>query len=140
MVLPIVLVEVYLYRHRHGIVYRWRHPVPRRPRFVPPVVPLAARRMANMPGAAEPLAERRPRTRLFESSDPSGVVSRASLLFDVATNLESTGKAIAAQQVYRQVIDRFADSPEASEARHRLHAIAGGEQEARPVTPEDADA
>jgi hypothetical protein len=138
VVLPIVLVEVYLYGHRQGTVYRWRHPVPRRPRFVPPVVPLAARRMGNMPGAVEPLAERRPRTRLFESAEPSGMVSRASLLFDVAAKLESEGKAIAAEQVYQQVVDRFADSHQAREARQRLQAIAG--LHPRPVAPEEAGA
>ncbi len=145
VVLPVVLVEIYLYRRRNGLVYRWRHPAPRRPRFVPPTVPLAARgggRFVDLERIAAEERRPRTRTRLFESASTStpasgegaGPPSRASLLLDVATKLEDSGKASAARAVYQQVIDRFAESAEARTARDRLHAIAN--REARPGVPE----
>ncbi|MHB1562140.1 MAG: hypothetical protein ACYC61_32230, partial [Isosphaeraceae bacterium] len=131
IVLPVVLVEIYLYRRQNGLVYRWRHPAPRRPRFVPPTVSLAARgggRFVGLEGLAEEERQPRTQTRLFESAaEGAGPPSRASLLLDVAAKLEDSGKASAASAVYRQVVDRFADSAEARTARDRLHAIAGRE-------------
>ncbi len=132
IVVPVVLVEIYLYRRKNGVVYRWRHPAPRRPRFVPPTVPLAARGGGRFVGLDELAdAERRPRVpaRLFESVAGSGAAStsaeggppsRASLLLDVAAKLEDSGKVVAAIAVYQQVIDRFADSAEARAARDGL--------------------
>lgn len=145
VVLPVVLVEIYLYRRGNGVVYRWRHPAPRRPRFVPPTVPLAARgggRFVGLERIAEEERRPRTRTRLFESASTSTSVSaegarppsRASLLLDVAAKLEDSGKASAARAVYQQVIDRFADSAEVRTARDRLHAIAN--RGARPRVPE----
>lgn len=153
VVLPVVLVEIYLYRRRNGLVYRWRHPAPRRPRFVPPTVPLAARgggRFVGLEGMAEEERRPRTRTRLFESAAPvsasasvsvsgsasgGGPPSRASLLLDVAAKLEDSGKASAAVAVYQQVVDRFADSAEARTARDRLHAIANREAGTRSAGP-----
>lgn len=143
VVLPVVLVEIYLYRRGNGVVYRWRHPAPRRPRFVPPTVPLAARgggRFVGLEGIAAEERRPRTRTRLFESASASasaegaGPPSRASLLIDVAAKLEDSGKASAAVAVYQQVVDRFADSAEVRTARDRLQAIAGRER--RPGVPE----
>lgn len=134
IVLPVVLVEIYLYRRKNGVIYRLRHPVPRRPRFVPPTVPLAVRgggRFVGLDALAE--EERRPRmqTRLFEAAgaaaEGAGPPSRASLLLDVAAKLEDSGKASAARAVYQQMVDRFADSAEARTAQDRLLAIDGRE-------------
>jgi hypothetical protein len=120
---PVIWVETYLYRKKHGIWYRSRNPRKPRPRYVP---------LTDLPpyfppesGAAEPQSNGRSRTRLFQTGSSSEPVSRASLLFKVAQQLETSGRIDAAVEIYRQILDHFENASEAREAAHRLHALSG---------------
>jgi hypothetical protein len=130
VVLPLAWVEVYLYRRKKGTWYRWRHPRPRRPRYVRPINIPPYRGPAPFPGADKSVAGEPPslpsRTRLFESGDPSDPVSRASILLKVASQLEASGRVGAAVRTYRQVVEGFADTPEAKTAAQRLESIGEG--------------
>jgi hypothetical protein len=127
VVLPLAWVEIYLYSKQKGTWYRWRHPTPRRPRYVRPMNIPPYRGPAPFPGAGESVAGEPPslppRTRLFESGDPSDPVSRASILLKVASRLESSGSTVAAARIYQQVIDEYAETPEALAATQHLRSI-----------------
>jgi hypothetical protein len=127
-VVPLVFLESYLYRRKKGAWYRWRHPVKPRPRYVAASYPLPYPRVAAFQGSGESFlgetpSPPRPRTRLFESGDPSDPVSRASLLLKVAGRLENSGSVVAAVRIYQQVIDSFGDTPEARDAAYRLQSL-----------------
>ncbi len=130
VVLPLAWVEIYLHSKQKGTWYRWRHPRPRRSRYVRPINIPPYRGPAPFPGAGGSVAGEPPslppRTRLFESGDPSDPVSRASILLKVASRLEASGRVGAAVTTYRQVVDAFADTPEATTAAHRLQSIGEG--------------
>ena len=127
-IVPAAWVEIALYRRQKGTWYRWRHPAPPRPRYVPTVDSSPYPRVEPFPWAGESVSGERPptrsRTRLFESGDASETVSRASILLDVAHRLESSGSVGAAVRIYRQLVDDFADKPEALDAARRLQSIA----------------
>jgi hypothetical protein len=126
---PLALVEIYLYRKNKGVSYDWitRFRRPRGDRVIDPCEiryrKTEARRVRIARGDPPP-ADGRDRTRLFEATDSTGTVSRASLLLTVADNLERTGKKEAAGRCYRQIVQRFADSPEAEHAAQRLASMA----------------
>jgi hypothetical protein len=118
---PVIWVETYLYRKRHGLWYRSMNPRKPRPRYqpmtdLPPYIPPAA-------GEVEPQSKGRNRTRLFETGSTSEPVSRASLLLNVATRFETSGSLDAATKIYRQILEHFGDSPEARDASNRLHSL-----------------
>jgi hypothetical protein len=124
VVLPLAWVEIYLYSKQKGTWYRLRHPRPRRPRYVPPMNIPPYRGPAPFPGAGESVAGEPPllppRTRLFESGDPSDPVSRASILLKVASRLETAGRIGAAVRTYEQILREFGGTPEAQDAARRL--------------------
>jgi hypothetical protein len=130
VVLPVAWVETYLYGRKKGTWYRLRHPRPPRPRYVRPMNIPPYRGPAPFPGAGESVAGEPPslppRTRLFESGDPSDPVSRASILLKVASQLEASGRVGAAVRTYRQIVDGFADTPEATTAAQHLESIGEG--------------
>jgi hypothetical protein len=130
VVLPLAWVEIYLHSKQKGTWYRLRHPRPARPRYVRPTNIPPYRGPAPFPGAGESVPGEPPslppRTRLFESGDPSDPVSRASILLKVAIRLEASGQVGAAVRTYRQVVDAFADTPEAETAARRLQSIGEG--------------
>jgi hypothetical protein len=115
---PIAWVETYLYRKQRGIWYRSMNPRKPRPRYVPmtDLPPYVPRESVE----DEPLSKGRSRTRLFETGTASEPVTRASLLFNVASQLETSGRMEAAAEIYRQILDHFGDTAEAREAAHRL--------------------
>jgi hypothetical protein len=121
---PLALVEVYLYGKKKGAWYHLRNPTKPRPQYqrpddLPPVAP----RMPVPSFLEDHPPQPRPRTRLFESSPPSEPVSRASILLAVARRFETSGRMGAATEVYRQVLDRFTDTPEAQDAASRLRSL-----------------
>ena len=129
VVLPLALVESYLYRKKKGTWHRWRHPVKPRPHYAATISPPPYPRIEPFPWAGgslpgDPPSPARSRTRLFESGDASDPVSRASILLKVANRLETSGSVGAAVKIYQQVIDEFADAPEALNAAQRLQSIA----------------
>jgi hypothetical protein len=125
----IALVEIYLYRKKKGTWYEWRNRKPRPPRdIVSDPDELAHRRReafrARLSRADAPADVKTDRTRLFETYSQSDPLSRASLLLNVAEKLERSGKRQAAERCYRQIAQRFADSPEAKVATVRLVSTA----------------
>jgi hypothetical protein len=122
IVLPVVLVEIYVYRRKQGLWYRWRHPLAPRPRYEAPTDPLPYPRVLPFGEEGESLLAR-PRTHLFDSGDRSDPVSRVSILLKVAGQLERSGRIGAAARVYQQVIDAGADAPEALNAAARLRSL-----------------
>jgi hypothetical protein len=125
---PLSLVERYLSRRKKGVWYAWRHGIGRRrddeilspeERRSRKSEAVRARLLKGM--GAEP--EHRHRTRLFEGENAAEAVSRAALLMTVADKFERTGKRDAAVRCYRQIQERFPDSPEASDAVSRLAAV-----------------
>jgi hypothetical protein len=118
---PLALVEIYLYRKKKGAWYRWGNPSEPRPRYQRPVD--LPPREPRVPLPEAPWSTGRSRTRLFERMSPSDPVSRASLLLNVASRLEASGKTGAAAKIYQQILDGFAHTPEAEAAAHRLRSI-----------------
>ncbi len=123
--LPMALVEIYLYRKRKGIWYDFNNK-PRRPAadFAADTGELARRKSEAIRGrlAHRELASpsHQNRTTLFERKSGDEPVSRGALLLNVAEKLEQSGKREAAETCYRQIIERFAQSPAAHEAARRL--------------------
>jgi hypothetical protein len=60
---------------------------------------------------------------------------RATSLFQSAQNLEKTGKKPGAIGIYRDVMIRYPDSPEAREAEGRLKALGGKVPEPSEIKP-----
>ena len=90
IVLPVVWVETYLYRKKHGTWYLLKNPRKPRPRYQP-----MTDRSANYPPLSadeEPASEGKSRTQLFEKASPSTPFSRASLLLNVASRFETFGE------------------------------------------------
>ncbi|MGP0063188.1 MAG: tetratricopeptide repeat protein [Isosphaeraceae bacterium] len=119
IVVPVIWVETYLYRKKHGIWYRSMNPPKPRPRYQP---------MTDIPyyppvSAEEGPSQGRQRTRLFEKDSPSEPVSRASLLFNVAGRFEASGSMDAAAKIYQQILDHYGTTPEAKDAAYRLHRL-----------------
>ncbi len=104
VVVPIIWVETYLYRKKHGVWYRLRNPRKPRPQYVPltDLPPYQPRGLVE----AKPILEGRNRTRLFETG-PTEPVSRASLLSNVASQLETSGRIDAAVEIYRQILEHY---------------------------------
>jgi hypothetical protein len=122
---PLMLVETYLYRKQKGIWYEWKRGTRRPPRdFATNPDELrhwkSEAHRARLNRGDQPPARNRNRTRLFEANAQSDPVSRAALLLSVADKLELSGKREAARRCYRQIIQRFADSPQARDAARRL--------------------
>jgi hypothetical protein len=129
MVVPLVLVEIYLYPKKKGIWYDLKHGTRHRePDFAALPGELVRRKSealrARLARGEEPISSGEDRTKLFESSPGEGPVSRAALQLNVAVTLERSGKREAAERSYRQIIERFADSPPAREAAQRLASMA----------------
>jgi hypothetical protein len=122
IVLPVVLIESYLYRRKRGWWYLWRHPAAPRPRYKPSNYPIPYPRVLPFEAEGESLSSRN-RTQLFQSGDRAEPVSRVSILLKVAGQLEASGRTGAATRVYQQVIESAADTPESREAVHRLHLL-----------------
>jgi hypothetical protein len=125
----LALVEIYLYRKRKGMWYDWKNgPRRQHPDRVSDPHEVAhwknEARRARLSRQDPPPADGRDRTRLFEAADPTEKVSRASLLLKIADKLERSGKREAAEECYRQIVQRFADSPEAAHAAQRLASMA----------------
>ena len=126
---PIALVEIYLYRKKKGVWYDLKQG-PRRPApdFAALRGELVRRKSeayrARLARGDEVITSHGDRTALFESNSGDGPVSRAALLLNVAIKLERSGKREAAERSYRQIIERFADSPPAREAAQRLESMA----------------
>jgi hypothetical protein len=119
------VVELYLYRQKKGTWYEWRHRRTRARRDR--AVSADERRYwkseavrARLSERAEPQEDRRDRTRLFESNNAADTVSRAALLMTVADKFERSGKREAAERTYLQILQQFADSPQAREAARRV--------------------
>jgi hypothetical protein len=117
---PFALVEIYLYRKKHGFWYHWQNPTKPRPRYqrptdLPPYFP-------PVPVQDEP-SRQRSRTRLFEAKSSSKSVSRASILLTVASRFEASGRMDAAAKIYHQVLERFPNAAEAQDAAHRLQGL-----------------
>jgi hypothetical protein len=127
--LPLALVEIYLYPKKKGVWYDLKRG-PRRPApdFAADRGELVRRKSealkARLARGEEPKMRREVRSNLFESSSGEGPVSRAALQLNVAVRLERSGKREAAERSYRQIIERFADSPPAREAAQRLASMA----------------
>jgi hypothetical protein len=128
-VVPLALVEIYLYRKKKGVWYDLKQG-PRRPAPDFAALPgeLGRRKSdalrARLARGEEPMVNHENRTALFESSPGDEQVSRAALLLTVAVKLEGSGKREAAQTCYRQIVERFADSPAGREAAQRLASMA----------------
>jgi hypothetical protein len=128
VVLPLALVEIYLYRKKKGVWYDMKQG-PRRP--APDFAALPDERVrrknealrARLARGVEPTTSPEDRTTLFQSHLPDGSVSRAALLLNVAVKLEGSGKREAAERCYRQIVERFGGSPPAREAAERLALI-----------------
>jgi hypothetical protein len=127
---PLALVQLYLYPKKQGLWYRWVHGHRRRPdEFVFTASEVRYRKLvaaASAPNARDDALRSRSRTALFETTAESAPVSRATLLFTVANKLESSGKKEAAQECYKQIVERFAGSAEARDATERLRSMAEG--------------
>jgi hypothetical protein len=125
---PFALVEIYLYRKRKGLWYKWKHaPIKSSPDLATDPGELRRRRkeairVRSSRGDRFALAGE-DRTCLFEMNFRADPVSRASLLLSVADEFERSGKRAAAERCYRQIVQRFAGSPEAMEAAGRLTSI-----------------
>jgi hypothetical protein len=125
---PLVLVQIYLYPKKHGLWYAWEKrshgqvrdvgQLPAHLRY-PPSPEMASLRTHWQ----RTLSRKTTRTRLFEGMAATESVSRAALLLTVAENMDRSGKKEAARTCYRQIIDRFAATPEAQEAERRIEAI-----------------
>jgi hypothetical protein len=128
IVAPIVLVERYLYPKKKGFWYDLKQG-PRRPAPDFAALPgeLVRRRSealgARLARGEALITSREDRTRLFESNPGDGPVSRAALQLKLAVKLEHSGKREAAEKSYRQIIERFADTPPAREAARRLASM-----------------
>ncbi len=120
MIAPLVWVEIYLYRKKHGFWYHWQNPRKPRPRYERPtdLEPY----FPKVPAQDEPTRQRA-RTRLFETKSPSERVSRASILLTVASQFEASGRMDAAATVYHQILERFPDADEARNAAHWLQSF-----------------
>jgi hypothetical protein len=125
---PVGVVEAYLYRRKKGVWYEWKHRTKRTRRDR--AISADERRYwkseavrARLSGGAEPQEDQRDRTRLFESKLAADAVSRAALLMTVADKFERSGKKEAAERSYMQIIQQFADSPQAQEAARRLSTL-----------------
>jgi hypothetical protein len=121
---PLALVEMYLYRKKKGTWYRMQNPAKPRPRYqrltdLPPFDP----RMPVPSFLEEPPSQPQSRTRLFEASSASEPVSRASILLNVASRFEASGRMDAAAKVYHQILERFPNAAEARDAAHRLRLL-----------------
>jgi hypothetical protein len=122
---PFALVEIYLYRKKKGIWYEWKTGT-RRPPHAFATNPDELRHWkleayrARLSRGDLASTRKRERTRLFEAKSQSDPISRAALLLRVADKLELSGKREAARRCYRQIIQRFADSPQARDAARRL--------------------
>ncbi len=114
---PLVLVESYLYRKKKGVCFQWQYG-PARP--ARDIIPSRRFRSYRRTLEAEAAARSRVRTQLFESSSPNDPVSRAALLLIVGNKLAQAGKRQAAERCYRQILERFADAPEARQASRQL--------------------
>jgi hypothetical protein len=129
IVVPVALVEIYLYPKKKGIWYELKQG-PRRPAPDFAAVPgeLVRRKSeafrARLASGEESIKSHEDRTTLFESNPGDGPVSRAALQLNVAVKLEQSGKREAAETCYRQIIERFADSLPAREAARRLASMA----------------
>jgi hypothetical protein len=125
LTLPMAVVQMYLYPKKRGLWYTWEN-APKHPAGLDDGVP----RHVRYPRSAEAtwlrshwqrvLSVKTPRTRLFENAPARESVSRAALLLTVAHQMEASGKKDAARECYRQIIDRFAATPEAHEAARRM--------------------
>ena len=118
---PVVWVEIYLYRKKHGIWYRSKYPRKPRPQYQP---------MSDLQPYYPPVSidddsvsNQMHRTRLFETDTSGERVSRASLLYNVANGFETSGRIDAAIKVYRQILERFENTPEAFNASLRLYSL-----------------
>jgi hypothetical protein len=122
---PFALVEIFLYRKRKGIWYQLQGDRPRVPQYSAATAEELRRRKSEaihsrLTRGDEPPTSGTARTRLFESITQSQTISRAALLLSVADKLEQSGKKEAAERCYRQIMQRFPDSPQAIEACRRL--------------------
>jgi hypothetical protein len=127
--LPLAIVEIYLYRMKKGVWYDLKQGQRRpAPDFADLPGELVRRKgeafRARLARGEDLLTSHEDRTTLFESNAADGPVSRAALQLKLAVKLERSGKREAAERSYRQIIERFADSPPAREAAQRLAAIA----------------
>jgi hypothetical protein len=120
---PLVLVEIYLYKRKKGVFFQWTVSPARPPRDV---IPKHRIRRYPRTAKAETAHNTRARTQLFESSSVAAPVSRASLLLNVGDELAEAGKKEAAQKCYRQILERFAGTPEAQAASRHLNSPAQG--------------
>jgi hypothetical protein len=122
---PFALIEVYLYRQKKGVWHAWKNQ-PRLPRRGLEMSPAEREHWKSeayrkrLARAGEPVPIHHNRMRLFEPNDAGGSVSRPALLMTVADKLERSGKREAAERCYRQIAERFGDSPQAKEAGRRL--------------------
>jgi hypothetical protein len=129
VVVPVVLLESYLYHKGKGVFYEWTHGTRRRRRARP------AERALEPDPSPEKAALRRTygvewssrarlRSRLFQEAPPSETVSRAAILLTVAEQMEQSGRPDAARECYRQILRRFSHTQEARQAEERLGARA----------------
>jgi len=122
---PFALVEMYLYRKGKGIWYQWQRAGTPVPQYSAATAEELRQRKSEaihlrLKRGDEPPARGTARTQLFESITQSQTVSRAALLLTMADKLEQSGKKEAAERCYRQIMQRFPDSPQAVEAGRRL--------------------
>jgi hypothetical protein len=128
LTVPMVLVQMYLYPKKRGLWHVWENG-PNRRSGVDGGLP-AHVRYPRSPEATSlrshwqrVLSAKTPRTQLFEAAPATESVSRAALLLTVAQQMETSGKKEAARTCFRQIIDRFAATPEAHEAARRIDAL-----------------
>jgi len=129
VVVPLAIVEIYLYRQKKGVWYELKQGPRRPPADFDALSGELDRRKneafrARLARGEEPNRNRKDRKALFESKPRDGPVSRAALLLNVAVKLEGSGKREAAETCYKQIVERFAGSPPALEAAQRLASMA----------------
>jgi hypothetical protein len=127
---PLGIVETYLYRQKKGVWYAWKtrtrnrghareRNLDERRRWKNAAV------LARLSRSSQPEDEPRNRTSLFPTETSGDAVSRAALLMRVADRFERSGKREAADRCYREIAERFGNSPQAGEAARRLSAWHG---------------
>ena len=123
---PFGVVEIYLYRRKKGVWYEWKNRTrrPRRDRAMSSEErrhwKSEAYRARLSQAASRPEDDASTARVCLKQNAAADPVSRAALLMTVADRFERSGKREAAERCYLQIIERFADSPQAQEAARRL--------------------
>jgi hypothetical protein len=125
---PFAVVEIYLYRRKKGVWYEWKNRTGHRRRERE--ISSEERRYwkseayrARLSHGGQTRGDDRKRSRLFPDTNLADGVSRAALLMTVADNFDQSSKKEAAERYYQQIIQQFADSPQAQEAGRRLSSV-----------------